>query len=84
MVQQQQRRETPKLFLDASLIPLEKALVGRAEILEQRGVPEFKAVIRNEFLVHGLTDPNSDILAAILVKVLSTEFRQIAEELHYW
>jgi hypothetical protein len=84
MPYQQQRREQPKLFLDASLVPLEKALMGRVDLLQSGGVPMFTELIRQQYRVAGLTDPNADILAGILIHILCTEYRQMAEELHYW
>ena len=62
------RRDNPKLHLDASVVPVERALLARAEALDAEA-----------------HEPESEPTIGSAVKLLvSQEFRQLADELHYW
>jgi hypothetical protein len=65
MAAQPQRRPDPKRFLDASLTPLERALLARAEVLEDMAA-------------------RGDAVLAPAFSAIGTEFRALAEEMHYW
>ena len=69
MAQQPKRRTVRNPHLDAHIVPVERALIARAEALEQ--VAASDAVLT--------VDPSE---AAIAARV-STEFRALAEELHW-
>jgi hypothetical protein len=66
---EQQRRTDRKNFLDASVVPVEKALMQRASALRARAE------------LHMPVDPEVEIKAEIMI---ATEFEALAEELHYW
>lgn len=69
-----QRRENRRTHLDASVVPVERALLARAGVLEQH-VAEITARLDKgaalpEFAEDKLT--------------LAAEFRALAEDLHWW
>ena len=74
------RREQRRPHLDASIVPVERALLARAsEIGSHRGVA------RQAARVHGLTaEPLVSVLADAVAEIVATEFRTLAEELHHW
>lgn len=68
-----QRRDKPKTHLDASTVPVERALLARAAVLDERAAsapehPELGIGPDDARLLHGV----------------AAEFRALAEELHYW
>jgi hypothetical protein len=67
-----QRREKPKTHLDASVVPVERALLARADALDEES--------RNARDPKKVTAPGrgSDLLS-----IVATEFRALAEELHW-
>lgn len=67
-MQEPKRRETRRTHLDASAVPVERALLHRADALED--------------LLSGFEHPGSVEWYAILR--ISNEFRQLAEEIHWW
>lgn len=69
------RREERKKFLDASLVPLENALLARAKIINERGIRIGSGRIGSGYR-------NSS--EANFLLVLSAEFVELAEELHHW
>ena len=80
-----QRREQRRTHLDASAVPVERALLARADGLDPH---ELTAVLRRQFRVHG-ADPKAaekqaGIFAPVLIETLAAEFRALAAELHYW
>jgi hypothetical protein len=58
-----QRRTQRRTHLDASVVPVERALLARAQVLES-----------------GADDDNAEPAWPFL----AAEFRELAEELHYW
>ena len=71
MAPQPPRREQRRTHLDASVVPVERALIARATALEAEASSAFVA----------------DDLAAELVhtkRAVAAEFRALAEELRYW
>jgi hypothetical protein len=73
MVQEQVRRKAKKRFLDASLIPLEKALEERARAIEN--FDENMAVV---------TDGSTTDITYQARQFVADQFRALAEELYYW
>ena len=69
-----QRRPEPRKFLDASLVPLERALRARADVLAEQCQAVDDA-------------PDAEgptlIMATVLAGV-AQEFRVLADELHHW
>jgi hypothetical protein len=61
-----QRREQRRTHLDASVVPVEQALLARAEALEAEA-----------------EKPDNASVASGL-NLLAGEFRDLAEELHFW
>lgn len=66
-----QRREHRKTHLDASAVPVERALIARAQDIEMRTA---RAPV-----THEMTPGECVILLRVAV-----EFRALAEELHWW
>ena len=62
------RRIQPSKFLDASLVPLERALQVRAEVLETEGAASEAAASVGD----------------LIRDALAVELRALAAELHYW
>ncbi|HEY5314255.1 MAG TPA: hypothetical protein VIK18_17110 [Pirellulales bacterium] len=69
------RRPEPRLFLDASLVPLERALRARADALDERTALT-RSLPANVRSVEAEAGYRSEWLAA--------EFRALADELHHW
>ena len=67
------RRETRRTYLDASVVPVERALLARAKVLEEQA----QALLDDE----GRT-PVSEMGAGIR-QILASEHRALAEELHW-
>lgn len=72
MAPQPQRRTDAqrKTHLDASVVPVERALNEQAKALEQMAMSPAVA--------------GSDPADAVIMARMATEFRALAEELHYW
>lgn len=67
------RRDQRRTHLDASAVPVERALLARAAVLDDRagtasGQPQLGIGPDDARLLHGV----------------ASEFRALAEELHYW
>lgn len=74
------RSEHRKQYLDASLVPLERALLERASL-----VGAHYDVARRAFRVHGLSnDAMAMVLPDVVAEIVAGELRGLAEELHYW
>ena len=71
------RREQPKLHLDASVVPVERALLARAAFLSTR------ASQRNAINMASIIENGPDVESAVDVRI-AEEFRTLAEELHFW
>ena len=67
------RRETRKTYLDASVAPVEAALAARSGVLDRDA-----AVIE----AGGPGDPEAPI--ALTKRMIAAEYRNLAEELHWW
>ena len=72
MAPQPQRRENRKTHLDASVVPVERALLARADALDSTVT---------ERMASGDT---LDLLTLTSYRVFSDQFRALAEELHHW
>ena len=66
MAQQPKRREVRRPHLDAAVVPVERALLARAEAIERQEVAK-----------------GGDLPSSVGL-FLATEFRALAEELHFW
>jgi hypothetical protein len=66
-----------KAILDLSVVPVEQALLARAEFLSHR------ASQRNAINQALIIENGPDIESAVDVRV-ADEFRTLAEELHWW
>lgn len=64
-----QRRELRRTHLDASVVPVERALLARAEALQAEA--------------EALASGDTDLLGGVKA-MFAAEFRELAEELHYW
>ena len=64
------RREVRRTHLDASVVPVERAYLARADALAEA----------NEPLGGNLTTPFPHAVALLF----AAEFRNLAEELHWW
>lgn len=73
MAPEPQRRQQRKTHLDASVVPVERALIARAGELDKQA----------EALMSDLGTPTQELGAGIR-RILASEFRSLAEELHYW
>lgn len=60
------RREQRKTHLDASAVPVERAFLARAAVLEEEA-----------------DKPDNQVAESIL-NIVAGEFRDLAEELHWW
>ena len=79
------RRPEPRLFLDASLVPLERALRARADdVSGDAGRHRIAVEVRKQARVHGVVDVSADGLAGVLAVTLAGELRALADELHHW
>jgi len=72
-----QRRTTPAPHLSAAAVPVELALLARAEFLSLR------ASQRNAVNQAYIMDNGPDIESAVDMRI-AEEFRALAEELHWW
>lgn len=80
MAPQPQRRENRKTHLDASVVPVERALLARAHEMSSGAMQAF-AILGPE------REDGTDVPARIepnLKLMMAAEFRNLAEELHYW
>ena len=76
MAAQPPRRTTPAPHLLPQVVPVEKALLARAEAIEaDADLLEAQAQ---------KLGPGMPPLDAIACRVVATEFRALADELHYW
>lgn len=64
------RRENRRTHLDASAVPVERALIARAKEIEQ-----------DDLTTSANMSP--EVVTAVQV-ILAAEFRALAEELHWW
>jgi len=73
------RKDLPSKFLDASLVPLERALVNRAghiatEILSQ---PDTSSSMDDK-------EAFTRDVTTLVRSVIAEEFQKLAKELHFW
>lgn len=79
MTAQPKRREVRRPHLDAAAVPIERALLARAD-----QIGSHLDVVRKAARVHGLTDePLVGVLADAVAEIVAGEFRSLAEELHW-
>lgn len=88
------RKKEPKKFLDASIVPVARALRERASQLEQGAIFVAKEiehvanpVIKNaveEIVVSAVKNDIMPGLEQLVKSLLAAELRQLADELHYW
>ena len=74
------RREQRRTHLDASVVPVERALLARAEALEDS--EEFTRVSTGPG--RELTPVRVQTPLAGAHRTVAAEFRALAEELHWW
>jgi hypothetical protein len=75
-----QRRPQRRTHLDASVVPVERALLARAHELSSDAMQAF-AILGPE-REDGTADPAR--IGPNLKLIVAAEFRLLAEELHYW
>ncbi len=76
------RREQRRTHLDASVVPVERALLARAG-----EIGSHLDVARRAARVHGLDEGAAALIGAVAdtaAEIIATEFRDLAEELHWW
>ena len=67
------RRPQPRKYLDAGLVPLERALLARAGVLDEES--------------RTAQDPanvTAEGRGSALLGIIAAELRELADELHYW
>ena len=74
-----QRRAEPRKHLDAHLVPVERALLHRADDLENLALSAAGASAATSSAVLA-----KDGLTAQTARAVAAEFRALAEELRYW
>jgi hypothetical protein len=89
MAREPQRREQRRTHLDASVVPVERALLARAATLETEEVNgAYRAEIRKAARVAGMGPGESTEITEALVCVVraavAEQLRALAEELHFW
>lgn len=80
MAPQPQRRENRKTHLDASVVPVERALIERAKAIDD----ELLDAHRHDPADCGSAALCRDGVMDVVNTKLAAEFRELAEELHYW
>jgi len=82
------RQPNRKKFLDASLGPVEAALLERARQMDSDiGRNRMKQRLIKQFRIHGADhqgQADASALAGALSDIFAGELREIAEELHHW
>ena len=73
------RRDVRRTHLDASVVPVERALLARADAIAADHGP-----LRVAARQHGIPSEIADMLADALAIVVASEFRALAEELHFF
>lgn len=82
-----QRREHRNTHLNASIVPVENALLARSTVLaSEAGARDLVAALRVQVRVHGSGKDvdAAEVFGAAIASVLAAEFSALAEELHYW
>jgi hypothetical protein len=77
-----QRRETRRTHLDASVVPVERALIARADSLDEQA-HELHASAQARVDIDQQTAEEVTELVGRR-RLLAKEFRALAEELHFW
>ena len=72
------RREQRRTHLDASAVPVERALLARAG-----EIGSDYAAARKAARVHGVQSDMAEVIADAMAEPVATEFRALAEELHW-
>lgn len=83
MAREPQRREQRRTYLDASVVPVERALLARVADMESAS-----ATFRQAASAPPLADDKPAAQFALgradTLDVMAIEFRALAEELHWW
>lgn len=69
-----QRRDEPRKFLDASLVPVEHALRARAAVLEVEATEGESQE----------PDDEGALMGCAVKRFVAAEHRALADELHHW
>lgn len=72
------RREQRRTHLDASVVPVERALLARADLIGSD-----YAAARRAARVHGVQSDMAEVIADAMAGLVAAEFRALAEELHF-
>ena len=72
------RREQRRTHLDASVVPVEAALVARAG-----EIGSDYAAARKAARAHGVQSDMAEVIADAMAGMVAAEFRALAEELHW-
>jgi hypothetical protein len=83
MAPEPQRREHRKTHLDASVVPVEQALLARAADLESSSMT-FRQAVEQSTFGDDQAAAEFAVTTAAAHGVMANEFRRLAEELHYW
>jgi hypothetical protein len=82
MAREPQRDERPHQ-LDAKIVPVERALLARAEFLSLRASQ--RNAVNDAFAIrNGLDAENRPDIESALDARMADEFRALAAELHHW
>ena len=73
-----QRRATRQDHLDARVVPVERALLARAELIGSD-----YAAARQAARAHGVQSDMAEVIADAMAGMVAAEFRALAEELHW-
>ena len=79
MSAQPQRRATRQDHLDARVVPVERALLARADMLEDDALNA-----RGASAAFGSPVLTRDEMPHEVASSIATAFRALADELHYW
>ena len=77
MAAEPQRKPDPSKYLDASLVPLERALRARADAL---------LTVADDMAGVAPDDPKAELtsITAVITAAIAIQFRQLADELYHW
>ena len=86
MASEPQRREVRRTHLDASAVPVERALLARADAIESRIVTSHNVEWTTDVQAvrDAVTKAAEDEGRNAVARIVAGEFRALAEELHWW
>ena len=73
------RKEAPKKFLDASLVPLENALLERARVIAEGILAE-----PEHYKFQNEKESFEQDMRVFVRSIVADEFQRLARELHHW